>query len=96
MDPENFLLVQRALAEPKRLEIIETIRNASVEDGVSCSTILAEMSISQATFSHHVAELIRAEVILGRKEGRFMKLTVNEPVVLAYLEALKTKMLGSL
>ena len=94
MDQENFLLVQRALAEPKRLEILETIRNSATEDGISCSTILSEMSISQATFSHHVAELLKAEVVEGRKEGRFMMLTVNESVVLAYLEALKKKMLG--
>jgi hypothetical protein len=53
------------------------------------------MSISQATFSHHISELQHANLITSQKEGRCVRISVNEPVVLAYLEALKRKFIGS-
>jgi DNA-binding transcriptional ArsR family regulator len=95
MDSESFLLAQRALAEPKRIEILETIRRIDVGEGTICASVLAEMSISQATFSHHISELQHANLITSQKEGRCVRISVNEPVVLAYLEALKRKFIGS-
>jgi DNA-binding transcriptional ArsR family regulator len=94
MDQEAFSLAQRALAEPKRIEILETIRRIDAGEGTICASVLAEMSISQATFSHHVSELQSANLITAQKEGRCVRISVNEPVVLAYVNELKRKFLG--
>lgn len=95
MDQEKFALIQRALAEPKRLELLEAIRERASCEGVACSTVLDAMSISQSTFSHHVSELTKAGLVEGRKDGRFTLLTVNEATVHEYLEELRKKMLGT-
>lgn len=94
MDSEAFSLVQRALAEPKRIEILEAIRRIDTGEGTICASVLAEISISQATFSHHVSELQSANLITAQKEGRCVRISVNEPVVLAYLDTLKRKFIG--
>lgn len=94
MDIESFNAVQKALAEPKRLEILEAIRKRGADSGVACSCVLAEMSVSQSTFSHHISELAKAGLIQERKEGRFSMLSVNEDRVDGYLKALREKILG--
>lgn len=94
MDNDRFAKVQRVLAEPKRLEILQAVRRLGCTDGVMCGNVLREMDISQSTFSHHVHELASAEVILERKSGRCSLLSVNEAVVSEYLEELRTRMLG--
>ncbi len=94
MDADSFARVQKALAEPKRIEILETIRRMQECQGVTCSQVLQEMSVSQSTFSHHVSELAKADLILERREGKYSRLSVNEAVVGAYLDTLRSKMLG--
>ena len=94
MDPESFAAVQKALAEPKRVEILEQIRQCNAPDGIACSAVLEKVDVAQATFSHHVSELVKADLINARKDGRYMKLTLNEPVVEAYLNELRKKFLG--
>lgn len=94
MDPETFVAVQRALAEPKRLEILEAIRRQGSAANVTCSCVLSEMNVSQSTFSHHIAALIDAGLVNGKREGRHMILSVNDSRVQSYLDELKKKMLG--
>ena len=94
MDAEQFNNVHRALAEPKRVEILETIRKLDSGDGIACTCVLAEMSVSQSTFSHHVSELFKAGLITERKVGRFSMLSVNEPTLSTYLLELQKKILG--
>ena len=95
MENESFLKVQRALAEPKRLEILERIRKLEADAGVMCSIVLAETDVSQSTFSHHVSELLEAGLVCGDKQGRAMLLSVNKPVIEEFLIELKQKMLGN-
>jgi ArsR family transcriptional regulator len=89
MDAEAFARAHRVLAEPKRVEILEAIRRLDTGDGVTCTSVLAEMSVSQSTFSHHISELTDAELITGKKEGRFYKLSVHEEAVRAYIGELQ-------
>ncbi|MFZ4508294.1 MAG: ArsR/SmtB family transcription factor [Fimbriimonas sp.] len=85
--------MQKALSEPKRLEIVEVIRRLDSGEGVACSAVLAEINVAQSTFSHHVSELADSGVITGNKSGRFFLLSLNEPVVKAYIETLTAKIL---
>ena len=94
MDSATFAKIQKALAEPKRMEILEHIRELNSGGGITCSTVLARTGVSQSTFSHHVSELADAGLVSGVKDGRTMLLSVNQPLIEEYLEELKTKILG--
>ena len=96
MDPAAFARIQRAVAEPNRLEILEIIRQMNPGDGISCASVLSKLDVSQSTFSHHISELIDAGLIDGVKEGRCILLSVNQPVVEEYLVELKKKILGKM
>jgi ArsR family transcriptional regulator, arsenate/arsenite/antimonite-responsive transcriptional repressor len=93
MDNDTFEKLQRALAEPKRLEIMSAIRRLHAEGLVTCSDVLDEMTISQSTFSHHISELAEANAIHSEKSGRCYHLSVNEPVIEAYLRELHKRLL---
>ena len=88
--------IQKALAEPNRLDILEIIRELNTGDGITCSTVLARTGVSQSTFSHHVSELAEAGLVSGVKDGRNMLLSVNQSLVEEYLEELKAKILGKM
>ncbi|MBS1708588.1 MAG: helix-turn-helix transcriptional regulator [Armatimonadetes bacterium] len=94
MDAEQLAKLQKALAEPKRLEILTRIREMQGEGGVSCSSVLQDVGVAQSTFSHHVGELVEAGLINGCKDGKFMRLTVNEETVNEYLREISQRLLS--
>jgi ArsR family transcriptional regulator len=76
--------ILKALADPKRFELLENIARASCPLG--CSVAREALAISAATLSHHIKELHTSGLIDVRREGKFAFLTVNPGV----LEALST------
>ncbi len=95
MDSETFAKAHRVLAEPKRVEILETIRRLEQSGGVTCSCVLAELSVSQSTFSHHVSALVDVGFVCSHKEGRCVRLTVNQERIDTYLRSFRVKVLGA-
>lgn len=58
----------KALSDPNRLVIVEFLNN-----GERCACkILEQLKISQPTLSHHMKILCEAELVLGRKDGKWM------------------------
>lgn len=76
--------ILKALAEPKRFELMERIARAQCPLG--CSEALTALAISPATLSHHIKELETAGLIDVRREGKFAYLTLR-PGVLESLAA---------
>ncbi|MBS1717474.1 MAG: helix-turn-helix transcriptional regulator [Armatimonadetes bacterium] len=79
---DQLLKVLRALSEPKRLEILERLKEyrcvcGGEECEATCAQILETMSISQPTFSHHLSELVDAGLVTLRYEGRYAYLKFN-------------------
>ncbi len=74
----------KALADPKRFELLERIAKSSCPLG--CADARESLAISPATLSHHVKELESAGLINIRREGKFHFLTVK-PGVLESLAA---------
>ena len=66
--PAAFARVAKALADPQRCEILETIAAAGE---LSCAAICEKFLVSQATISHHLKELATAGLLERRKEGQF-------------------------
>jgi ArsR family transcriptional regulator, arsenate/arsenite/antimonite-responsive transcriptional repressor len=82
---KQFERIARALAEPRRYEILKRIGACTT---ASCTEIKKEQPISSATLSHHIKELETAGLVETSREGKFMNLTVNRPILKAYLDRL--------
>ena len=81
--------VLKALADPKRFELLEKIALAQCPLG--CSAAKDALDISPATLSHHIKELQTSGLIDVRREGKFHFLSIRPGVLealSAYLQSL--------
>lgn len=78
-------LIARALADPRRYEILERIGKA---DTSACSDIRSCMPVSAATLSHHMKELENAGLVDVQREGKFAHYALRRDVLQAYMERL--------
>jgi ArsR family transcriptional regulator len=76
--------ILKALADPKRFELLERISRSSCP--VGCGEACAALAIAPATLSHHIKELETAGLIEVRREGKFAFLSIK-PVVLETIAA---------
>lgn len=67
--------ILKALADPKRFELLERIARASCPMG--CSVLGPALAISPATLSHHIKELETAGLIEVTREGKFHFLSLR-------------------
>lgn len=81
----QFHLISRALADPRRYEILERLGKVDV---TGCSDILHCMPITAPTLSHHMKELENAGLVDAQKEGKFVNYTIRRDVLHAYLDRL--------
>jgi ArsR family transcriptional regulator, arsenate/arsenite/antimonite-responsive transcriptional repressor len=81
--------VLKALADPRRFELLERIARARC---LGCSQAREALPISAATLSHHIKELETAGLIEVRREGKFHFLSLRPgvlPALAAVLAALE-------
>ena len=91
LSERQIRLIAKALADPRRFELLERIAKAHCPLG--CAEARAALPISAATLSHHIKELETAGLIDVRREGKFHFLTLRPGVLqglIGILSALDT------
>lgn len=75
IDEKKTALIFKALCDENRVKILKLLRS-----GEKCACkLLEELNITQPTLSHHMKILCDSEIVVGRKEGKWMhySLSVN-------------------
>ncbi len=82
--------ITRALSDPQRFAILERI---AAEREVACKQIVAEFPITQATISHHLKELVAADLIQSRRVGQCAMLSRRDVILDEYVTQLARRLL---
>jgi DNA-binding transcriptional ArsR family regulator len=86
LDDRQFTLISKALADPKRFEMLQRI--GQLKQAPTCSCMREWLNLAPATISHHLKELENAGLVQVEREGKFARLTLRREVWKAYLKRL--------
>ena len=77
----QFELIAKALADPRRMQVLEVIAG---ERECPCQRLTQEFPVSKATISHHIKELVRSGLIEAHRDGQFLRCEVRREMLEAY------------
>src|ERR1700739_2832419 len=86
MDLKKVEKISKALGDPYRLKIIEAVKNQ--QDWLACSCVLNMLNLEQSTVSHHLKQLVDADLLIVEKDGRNARYLINKEVFDEYIRFL--------
>lgn len=86
LDDGQFALISKALADPKRFEMLQKI--AASKDAPTCSSVCDWVGLAPATVSHHLQELKSAGLVDVKRDGKFAHISLRRDVLDAYVSRL--------
>ena len=97
MDTKEAAKIFKALSNPNRLELYLKIAQAnesSFEAKGECfvTDIINSFNIGAPTISHHIKELVNANLISTEKKGKFLICKVNKALIEEVSELLSLKL----
>ena len=78
-------MIAKALADPRRLELLRRIGKAGT---LACESLRCGCEVTAATLSHHMKELEAAGLVESTREGKFVNYALRRDVLEAYLARL--------
>ena len=88
LDHRQFTLISKALADPKRFEMLQRIGES--KNAPTCSCVRDCVGLAPATVSHHLKELENAGLVNVERDGKYAYLTLRRDVWKAYLKQLSS------
>lgn len=76
-DYKQYAMLLKALSDETRIKIIDMLSNGEL---CACN-ILEEFKITQPTLSYHMKTLCDSNLVNSRKDGIWMKYSINEDVL---------------
>lgn len=74
MDEKRMAAIFKAFCDENRIKIIKLLRT-----GEKCACkLLEEINVTQPTLSHHMKILCDAQIVIGRKEGKWTHYSISE------------------
>jgi ArsR family transcriptional regulator len=86
MTDERIHQIARALADPRRMDLLRRIGKEASD--TPCEALRCGCEVTAATLSHHMKELENAGLVESTRDGKFVKYTLRRDVLDAYLSAL--------
>ncbi len=86
LDDRQFTMISKALADPKRFQMLQKIGES--KEAPTCSCVGEWVGLAPATVSHHIKELDNAGLVNVERNGKFAYLTLRRDVWKAYLKRL--------
>ncbi len=86
---EQTQRIAKAIADPQRFAILACIAE---QHEIPCKTLVAKFPITQATISHHLKELVAADLIRSRRQGQLAILSCRRDVCDAYTQMLSRRL----
>ena len=85
MNERRAAAIFKAFCDENRIRIIKSLRS-----GEKCACkLLEEINVTQPTLSHHMKILCDAEIVAGRKEGKWTYYSISEKGVKQAKECLE-------
>jgi ArsR family transcriptional regulator len=90
-----LLLIQpplKALCNLYRIKIMQAVKEE--KDWLQCQVIKDLFNLAQSTISHHLSQLVDADLLYAEKDGRHTRYKINQEVLgdyVAYLSDFKDK-----
>jgi len=88
LSTEEFLRIAKALADGRRLAILERI---AAQGDAACQHLCEAFPVSQPTMSHHLRLLVDVGLIEMRRDGQYAHYRLRADVVQAYVTSLELR-----
>jgi ArsR family transcriptional regulator len=86
LDLHQFSAISKALADPKRFEMLQRI--AAAKEAPMSSGLAESLQIAPATVSHHLQELETAGLVSVVRHGKFAYISLKREVLQTYVSRL--------
>ncbi|PJJ80156.1 ArsR/SmtB family transcription factor [Mucilaginibacter auburnensis] len=87
LDAKKVEKISKALGDSYRLQIMAMAK--SQDDAcLKCACIIDNIGLAQSTISHHLSQLVDADLLIATKDGRNVNYRVNKETMDSYLKFL--------
>lgn len=86
MDNKKIEKISRALSDANRIAILQQFKKR--KDCLYCAEVNDLLDLTQPSVSHHLKQLVDADLLLSQKEGRNLKYVLNQQVLDEYIACL--------